>query len=159
MTISKQLQPFTAISWNFRSFMRHSVPFWKYMNSHYFILQRVLSWNSVPILLCSEMQAPHWSQSQLLDSQCVSDFSRRFLWPGTVSYLMSCGHVKVCGKCREYHSPMLKKVVLLLILVGNKHKIMKAQEEITRREIVEVTLMGKNIKEQTFGRQRRGGWI
>ena len=69
MAISKQLQAFTAISWNFQSFLTHSVTFRKYMNSHYFILQRVPSWDSVPILLCSEMQAPHWSQSLLLDSQ------------------------------------------------------------------------------------------
>ena len=29
----------------------------------------VTSWDSVPIPVCSQMQAPHWSQRQLLDSQ------------------------------------------------------------------------------------------
>ena len=55
-------------------------------------------------------------------------------------------NVKVCGKCGEYHSPMLKKwVVFSLILVGNKHEIIITQEEISRREIVKVEFMGEKI--------------
>jgi len=50
-----------------------------------------------------------------------------------------------------------KSVVFSLISVGNKYKIIITQEEISGREIVKVEFMGEKIKEQTFGRQRRGG--
>ena len=55
--------------------------------------------------------------------------------------------------------PYVKKkwVVFSLILVGNKHEIIITQEEISGKENVEVEFMGEKIKEQTFGRQRRGG--
>ena len=53
---------------------------------------------------------------------------------------------------------MLKKwVAFSLISVGNKLEIIITQAEISRREIVEVEFMGEKIKEQVFGRQRRGG--
>ena len=31
----------------------------------------VPSWDSVPILICYQMQAPHWIQSHILNSQCI----------------------------------------------------------------------------------------
>ena len=41
-----------------------------------------------------------------------------------------------------------KWTVFSLILVGNKHKIIITQEEIFRREIVEVEFMGGKIKDK-----------
>ena len=32
---------------------------------------RISRWDSVPLLMCYQMQAPHWSQSHILDSQCL----------------------------------------------------------------------------------------
>ena len=46
--------------------------FWKNLISSYFSLFiGVTSWDSVPIPMCYLMQAPHWSQSHSLDSQCI----------------------------------------------------------------------------------------
>ena len=44
----------------------------------------------------------------------------------------------------------LKMDIFSLILVGYKHKILITQEDIYRREIVEVKFMGEKIKEKNI---------
>ena len=45
-----------------------------------------------------------WMGDRLSFLTKVLDFFCRFPWLGTVSYLLSCRLVKLCGKCGEYHS-------------------------------------------------------
>ena len=71
---SNNLQPYPSISSHFytnQNFFENI----EFLKSLLFIM--ISSWDSVPLLMCYQMQAPHWSQSHILDSQCAAGERRR----------------------------------------------------------------------------------